>query len=74
MRMKNTSKILIALGAGMVIGGVLGVLVAPAKGTDTRQRISDNSKKLAEKFKGLKDGKLKFKKDLQFANGEMEEA
>lgn len=45
--MKNNSKILIALGAGLALGGLLGVLFAPDKGAETRQKISDNGKKLA---------------------------
>ncbi|MBK9570804.1 MAG: YtxH domain-containing protein [Chitinophagaceae bacterium] len=48
--MKNTSKVLIALGAGLAIGGVLGVLFAPDKGTVTRHKISDNGKKLKDQF------------------------
>ena len=73
--MKNTSKILIALGAGVAIGGLLGVLFAPAKGSDTRKKISDGSKKLVERFNSqIKAGKEKLQKELSNANGEMEEA
>ena len=73
--MKNTSKILIALGAGVAIGGLLGILFAPAKGSDTRKKISDSGKKLADKFNSrIKAGKQKFQKELSSVNGEMEEA
>ena len=73
--MKNTSKILIALGAGVAIGGLFGVLFAPAKGSDTRKKISDGSKKLVERFNSqIKAGKEKLQKELSNANGEMEEA
>jgi gas vesicle protein len=65
--MKNSSKVLIALGAGMAIGGLLGVLFAPDKGTETRKKISDAGNKLSdsvidsvnkgkEKFADLKEG------------------
>lgn len=43
--MKNTSKVLIALGAGLAIGGILGVLFAPDKGVNTRHKIAENGKK-----------------------------
>jgi gas vesicle protein len=72
--MENTSKVLIALGAGFVIGGVLGILFAPDKGSVIRHKISDTGKKLAEKFKH--DGRLgKEKKDEQLSkvNDEVEE-
>lgn len=73
--MKNTSKILIALGAGVAIGGLLGILFAPAKGEDTRKKISENSKKLVDRFNGqIKAGKQRLQKELSNVNGEMEEA
>ena len=73
--MKNTSKILIALGAGAAIGGLLGILFAPATGADTRKKISEGGKKLAEKFNSqLKAGKQKFQKEPGHINGEVEEA
>jgi gas vesicle protein len=72
--MKNTSKMLIALGSGLAIGGILGVLFAPDKGTETRRKISEGGKKLSEKVKE------KFKKErnemearLNKVNGKVEE-
>jgi gas vesicle protein len=56
--MKNSSKILIALGAGAAIGGVLGLLFAPAKGVETRNKIAESGKKLKDQFnEKLKLGK-----------------
>lgn len=57
--MKNGTKILIALGAGAAIGGVLGLLFAPAKGVETRQKIAESGKKLKDQF----NEKLKLGKD-----------
>jgi len=51
-KMKNNSKILVAIGAGVAIGGILGVLFAPDKGTETRKKLGDKGKELAE---GVKD-------------------
>ncbi|MBX9785587.1 MAG: YtxH domain-containing protein [Chitinophagaceae bacterium] len=48
--MKNSSKILIALGAGLAVGGVLGLLFAPAKGEETRNKIAESGKKLKDQF------------------------
>ena len=49
--MKNNSKILIAFAAGAVAGAVLGILFAPQKGSDTRQKITDEGKKMADAVK-----------------------
>ena len=68
--MKNTSKMLIALGAGLAIGGVLGVLFAPDKGTETRKKISEEGKKLADKVKHKFN---KGKEEFERVNGKVEE-
>jgi gas vesicle protein len=69
--MKNNSKLLIALGAGLVVGGILGVLFAPNKGKDTRHKIADQGKKLVDKVK------TKFNKEkeelMTRVNGKVEE-
>ncbi|HQW43601.1 MAG: YtxH domain-containing protein [Chitinophagaceae bacterium] len=72
--MKNTSKMLIALGAGLAIGGILGVLFAPDKGSSTRHKIADGSKKFTDKIKSkVKVGKEKLEDKYSRINGEMEE-
>lgn len=71
--MKNTSKILIALGAGVAIGGIIGVLFAPNKGVDTRLKIAENGKKLKDKFsRKVKEGKEKLQEELERVNGELD--
>ncbi|MFM9911671.1 MAG: YtxH domain-containing protein [Chitinophagaceae bacterium] len=50
--MNKSGKILAALVAGIAAGAVLGVLFAPDKGSETRKKINDQGKKLAD---GLKD-------------------
>ena len=50
--MTNTSKILIAIGSGLAVGGLLGVLFAPDKGSVTRKKIAEAPKELADKIKG----------------------
>lgn len=72
--MKNTSKMLIALGAGLAIGGVLGVLFAPEKGSVTRHKIAEKGKKLKNQFnQKVKLGKKKMEEELSRVNGELEE-
>ena len=53
--MKNSGKIMIALGAGTILGAVLGILFAPAKGSETRNKISSTAHDLADKVKGMKN-------------------
>jgi|KBSSwiS6_1023812.scaffolds.fasta_scaffold00484_2 gas vesicle protein len=73
--MKTSSKILIALGAGLIIGGITGVLFAPDKGSETRRKISDTGKKLADKINCQVKKSKQVKEDvLSRINGEMEEA
>jgi gas vesicle protein len=72
--MKNTSKILVALGAGLAIGGLLGVLFAPEKGSVTRHKLVDGGKKLADQFnKKIKLGKERLREEFSNVNSLMEE-
>lgn len=72
--MKNTSKMLIALGTGLTIGGVLGVLFAPDKGSETRRKISEQGKKLSAKVKGkMREERAELQKRFNKVNGKIEE-
>lgn len=72
--MKNTSKILIALGAGLAIGGVLGILFAPDKGSVTRHKVAEGCKELADNFnRKIRSGKEKLQKEFSRMNDVMEE-
>ena len=72
--MKTSTKILIALGTGLAIGGILGVLFAPDKGSETRKKLADTGKKFAYQIKRkVKLGKEKFQEELSKVNGEVEE-
>jgi gas vesicle protein len=57
--MKTTKKVLVGLLAGATAGAVLGVLLAPEKGAETRRKIMSKSGKFAgdmkEKFNGIVD-------------------
>jgi gas vesicle protein len=71
--MKDTSKILIALGVGLAVGGVLGVLFAPDKGSVTRHKLADETKKLADTFnRKIEQGKERLQEKFSKIN-EMEE-
>jgi gas vesicle protein len=56
--------------AGALLGGTLGVLFAPHKGTKTRKNIAKNVKNKASKFKREmnQDGQYLKKKALEFEN------
>ena len=50
--MKKYNEILLSLGIGLAVGGILGVLFAPDKGSETRRKISESGSNLK---KGIKD-------------------
>jgi len=50
--MEKNTKILVSAGIGLAIGGILGLLFAPNKGKDTRNKIIDTSNKFSESLKG----------------------
>ena len=59
--MNNTSKILTALGTGALAGAILGVLLAPDKGSELRRKINEQGKKIADDVQGkFRIGKEKF--------------
>lgn len=50
----SAQKILIGALSGLVAGVAIGVLVAPAEGSETRQRISDTAYSLKKKLRHLR--------------------
>lgn len=48
--MNNSGKIVIGVAAGLAVGTALGILFAPAKGSDTRKKIMEEGKDLADKL------------------------
>lgn len=49
--MNDNSKVLIGLLAGLAAGAALGLLFAPEKGADTRDRLSQSLKDLGDSIK-----------------------
>ena len=46
--MNNTSKILLGFIAGAAIGGALGILLAPDKGSETRRKIAETGSDIGD--------------------------
>ena len=69
----NTGKIIGALLLGSAIGAALGILFAPAKGSETRDKIFDKAGDLASGLKEkasnlygqVKNGEMDLKKGMQ---------
>ena len=49
--MNTTGKILTAFAVGAAAGAIMGLLFAPAKGSETRQNIGDQGKRFASSLK-----------------------
>jgi len=49
--MSDNSKVIVALLAGLAAGAALGILFAPEKGTETRDKLSESLKKLGDSIK-----------------------
>jgi len=75
----STQKILIGAFAGLVAGAIVGILLAPASGTETRQKISDTADDLKKKMQdfsgrvgdGITNLKSTLKKQTNNAKDEM---
>jgi gas vesicle protein len=63
--MKDVNKVLLAAAIGLVAGGVIGVLLAPEKGSDLRKRISSRAKEISEDlFEDAKEGLASLKEKM----------
>jgi gas vesicle protein len=49
--MKDDTKVIVALIAGIAAGAALGILLAPESGTETRDKLSESLKKLTDSIK-----------------------
>lgn len=62
--MSDNTKIVTALLAGLAAGAVLGMLFAPDKGSETREKLNDSLKDLGEAFKERSEEQLAQVSDL----------
>jgi gas vesicle protein len=60
----SAQKILISALSGIVAGVAIGLLVAPAKGSETRQKISDSASNLKDKLGRLRGATSEELKEL----------
>jgi len=49
--MKDNSKVVVALLAGLAAGAALGILFAPGKGDETRDKLSESLKNLGDSIR-----------------------
>ncbi|HLT42093.1 MAG TPA: YtxH domain-containing protein [Sphingobacteriaceae bacterium] len=60
----DSGKILAALLAGMAAGAAIGILFAPEKGTDTRDKLNESLKDLGEAIKERSSEQVEHIKEL----------
>lgn len=66
----NSVKLLSAVLMGAAIGGVLGILFAPDKGSETRKKISDKGHELTDAMKDkIKEYTDEFRKEAENVKG-----
>ena len=71
--MKNEKrKIIQALGTGAIVGGILGVLFAPRKGSETREKIKENLSNVKNKISNLDEETIRNKINKALNNLEYE--
>ena len=67
--MNTSGKILAAVAAGIAAGAILGILFAPDKGSETRRKINEQGKKLADdvkdKYNKGREKFSQFKEDIE---------
>lgn len=67
--MKKYNGLLLSLGIGLAVGGILGVLFAPDKGSETRRKIKESGNKLTGSVKNklnlTKEKINKFKEEIE---------
>lgn len=65
--MKPTSKTAIAIAAGIAAGGAVGILFAPGKGNETRDKLGKQARKIAKSL-----GAGPSKEQLTMVKGKLE--
>lgn len=68
--MNRTGKIITAFAAGAAAGAILGILFAPAKGSETREKIKDKAKKISD---DLEEKLCKAEQKIQDMKEDMED-
>lgn len=49
----STQKVLIGAFAGLVAGAIVGILIAPSRGAETRQKIADSAGDISNKMRDI---------------------
>ena len=63
--MDNGSRILTAFLAGAAVGALLGLLYAPAPGSETRQNLSEGAKRISDKVKAKAEAGMSYVSSLK---------